>query len=860
MRRHPGKLAAARSNKLPHVGERKRILARLTLLACAAAAAQAGAQTYKPTPVDVCFNLGALRVVGPDYGGGSSPLPHEVLARLPEALAACEQAVKDRPNEGRLFARLARMRLLSGDGRGAAEAARKGAELKSSTARVVLGMMQVDGVHLPRDYAAAHELFRLAARDRAPHAEFNLGVMAANGWGMERDDEDAAAFFRRAALGRDPLAMQVMAQRYDKANAEAWLKKAAEDLDPEDLPTGMRIADLGRTALDKAALVAAYEQAARGGEMWAQAYMGMLYESGQWVRRDYAAAREWYRRAGEAGHVPSQWRMSKFYREGLGVAKDDAEARRWGRMWQVQHCEALEREAAGANACDRLAGDFYDPQKAVQGLNSFCMRRSAERAVAACTAAAKQFPSTVRYRAQLARALAHTGDFERAHIEARAAAAAGSTPAMILMGVMSQRGLGTAPDEAKALAWYRKAAEAGDRRGASLAGLPVTYTAPSIAEQAERGDARAQHNLAAQLERGKKYDEAFQWYERAARQGFEASAMNLAQMYEKGLGVKEDRAEAQKRYRALAAQGNGEARYRFARLAAAAGQYDEAVKAFERSVREDDYRAMLDLGELYEQGHGVQKDVKRALALYERAAERSRWARFKLGALYVAGEGIPKDYAKAHQWFRRSAADGNAAARNNLGVMYDQGLGVAVDYVEARDLYLAALKGGVPHAKGNLENFYAEGRGAPPGSLGAAWYRPGAEAGIASAQYRLGQMYAKGEGVPQNDRAADELLLEAAQQGHREAARAFADRLAQKGDARRAELFMRAFDEQARAHPIPPWPAGLSLDPGEDEQRKIQTRVAGVGMAQAVGLDAAMGNVYEVIPWIPEIDGKSKAK
>ncbi len=821
---------------------------------------QAGAQSvpYKPTPVDICFNLGALRVVGPDYGGGSSPLPHEVLARLPEALAACEQAVKDRPNEGRLFARLARMRLLSGDGRGAAEAARKGAELKSSTAQVVLGVMQVDGVHLPRDYAAARELFRLAARDRAPHAEFNLGVMAANGWGMERDDEDAAAFFRRAALARDPFAMQILAQRYDRANADDWLRKAAEDLDPEDIPTGMRIADLGRAAPDKAALVAAYEQAARGGEMWAQAYMGMLYESGQWVPRDYAAARGWYRRAGEAGHVPSQWRMSKFYREGLGVAKDDAEARRWGQMWQVQRCEALDRDAAGANPCDRLAGDRYDPAKVVQGLDSFCMRRSAERAVPACTAATKQFPSTVRYRAQLARALAYTGNFERARSEARAAAAAGSTPAMIYMGVMSQRGLGSTPDEADARAWYTKAADAGDPRGARLIGRQVVTSAPSIAEQAERGDARAQHNLASRLEREKKYDEAFQWYERAARQGFEASAMNLAQMYEKGIGVKEDRAEAQKRYRALAAQGNGEARYRFARLAAAAGQYDEAVKAFERSVREDDYRAMLDLGELYEQGHGVKKDVKRALALYERAADRSRWARFKLGALYVAGEGIPKDYAKAHQWFRRSAADGNAAARNNLGVMYDQGLGVAVDYVEARDFYLAALKGGAPHAKGNLENFYAEGRGAPPGPLGAAWYRPGAEAGIASAQYRLGQMYAKGEGVPQNDRAADELLLEAAQQGHREAVRAFADRLAQKGYSRRAELFMRAFDEQARARPAPAWPTGLSLDPGEDEQRKIQTRVAGVAMAQAVALDAGIGNVYEVIPWIPEIDGKKK--
>lgn len=57
------------------------------------------------------------------------------------------------------------------------------------------------------------------------------------------------------------------------------------------------------------------------------------------------------------------------------------------------------------------------------------------------------------------------------------------------------------------------------------------------------GDPRAQHNLAAMLEREKKYDEAIKLYTRAAEQGFEASEMNLAQMYEKGIGMKQDRAE-----------------------------------------------------------------------------------------------------------------------------------------------------------------------------------------------------------------------------------------------------------------------------------------------------------------------------
>jgi len=880
------------------MGERPGTLGAVALAACALIAAPAGAQVfnYGRTPVHVCFGLGAL-TFGSDHGGGSSPLAHEVLRRLPEGLAACEQAVKERP-EGRLFARLARMRLLSGDGKGALEAARKAVELKSETGQVVLGVMQVDGVHLPRDYASARELFRLAGRWNMPQAHFNLGVMLANGLGVGRDDADAAAAFRRAALGRDPFAMQVFAQRYDREQAEMWLKKAAEAMDPQDLPTGMRIAELGRAAPDRAALLAWYEEKARAGEPWAQAYMGILYESGQWVRQDYAAAAEWYRKAGAAGHVRAQWRLASFYRAGIGVPRDDAEARRWSGMHVVQRCEALERDAAGANPCDILAADPHDPQKAVAGVDSACMRHFAKRAVAACSAAAKQSPSTARYRAQLARALAHVGELDGARREARKAAGGGSSMAMILMGVMEQRGLGAEKNQDAALAWYRQAAEAGDPRGAALfttatggaqvlsAPARTVRMAPTPAAQAAAGDPRAQHNLAAQLEREKKYDEAIQWYTRAAAQGFEASEMNLAQMYEKGIGVGKDRAEAMKRYRRLAGHGNAEARYRLARLAADAGQYDEALRNYEKGMRDDDYRALLDLGQLHEQGRGVPKDARRAVELYGKAAEKSAWARFKLGTMHLVGDGMPKDYAVAYKWLRRSAdEDHHAGARNNIGYMVEHGLGQPVSYTIARDHYIGAVRGGNPQAKGNLEKLYAEGRGVPrEAAARVQWYRPGAEAGISSAQYRLGLMYAKGEGVERNDAEAARLLLEAAHQGHREARKEAGEllyrmgklfeaaALGHEGAARDLALKMAAagqpgaLEELLRRRragempepPAPQWESGITLDPGEDQQRTMQVRVAGVATAHAAAANAAFANVYDIIRWFPETDGKKK--
>jgi TPR repeat protein len=822
-------------------------------------ASPANAQIYQRTPVQDCDFLAAVPLRGPEGGSVASPRPHELVSRIAAARAACEQAVKDEPKTPRLYGHLARVRALAGDAAGAFEAARQGAGRGSTRSQVILAVFLAQGARAPRDYGAARELLQRAAKAGDPYGHFNLGVLSANGWGVPRDDADAAASFSRAARGGDDLAMQLLAQRYDKAQAEYWLKRAAGDLYPDAEGNPLRLPNLGAAGLDAKALVAWYEARARAGEPWAQAYLGMLLESGQWVAQDYAAASGWYRLAGEAGLVQAQWRLANFYREGRGVPRDEGEARRWGEMQEVQRCDALARANPGANACDRLAADPYDPQRATDGVDSSCMRRFAERAVAACSAALRQAPSTVRYRAQLARALAHVGRFDEAQREASAAAAQGSSAAMILLGAMSQRGLGAELDEKEALAWYRRAALAGNERGASFVmtsaanGMGVEKgsaeaaallaevqerlppnRAPAMAEMAQKGNAREQFNLAARLEREKKYDEALQWYNRAAAQGFQPAELNLAQMYEKGIGVAADKGEARRRYRRLASLGDGEARYRAASLAAAAGDYGEAIALYERAVRENDWRAMLDLGQLYENGRGVPRDLARAVALYERA-EGSPWAHFKLGVLYLeGGENLPRDYAKARGWLQRSAGEGSAGARNNLGLMAERGLGTRVDDTEARDLYLAALRGGNPQAKGNLEKLYAEGRGAPAGSAALDWYRAGAEAGIASAQYRLGTMYAKGENVARNDRLAAEWLLRAAEQGHPQARKAAGEAYARR-----------------EAPPAPVWREGVATDPGEDPSRTLAVRVAGAGSMQAVAINPMVASPYDVILWFP---------
>ena len=847
---------------------------RALLLPVLMAPMLAAAQAYKPTPRDECSSLASPRI-GPYRSTGPIRLPDDVLAQMSRGREMCEQAVQETPTGSPwLYGNLARARAFTGDARGALEAARKGAEQNSTLARAVLGVLLATGEVVMRDYPAARDQFRRAAKEGSPHAAYNAGVLAANGWAGEKDESDALAAFTQAARGGDPLAMQVLGQRYEQPE---WLRKAAEAMDPEIPGEPLRLARAGRAELDTAALVAVYRDKAKT-EPWAQAYLGLLYEAGQWLPRDAAAAAAWYRRAAEARYVPAQWRLALLYRHGRGVPQDLAEARHWSERWEVQRCEEHELAEAGANACDRLAADGYDPDRVASGVDSFCMRHFARRAIVACTAAVKQSPKTARYHSQLARALAHTGRFDDAQREARAAASAGSTSAMILLGVMRQRGLGGPQDAAAAQTWYARAADGGNARGAALSGRPRVQAAMAPAAAAAAGNPREQFNLAASLEREKKYDEALAWYERAAAQGFRPAELNLAQMYEKGIGVRQDSDAARGRYRKLAAVGDGEARYRAARLAANAGDTAEALRLYERGAKDDELRSILDLGELYEQGRGVPRNLPRASEYYERAAERSRWARFKLGALALEG----KDYAKAQYWLRRSAAEGHPGAKNNLGWMHEHGLGTKVDFGAAREQYHAALAAGSDEAKGNLERLYAGGLGAPAGAAALDWYRMGAEAGISSAQYRLGMMYARGETVARDERLAAEWLTKAAQHGHaaarREAAEIYyrlgddvaAAALGHEGAARRlatrmaaagqpdaaAELRRRLAAGPPQFPPAPVWPQGISTNAGDDQLRTIAVRIAGVGSMQAAAVDAGIANVYDVIRWFPETDGK----
>ncbi|MGZ9711498.1 tetratricopeptide repeat protein [Glaciimonas sp. GNP009] len=74
------------------------------------------------------------------------------------------------------------------------------------------------------------------------------------------------------------------------------------------------------------------ESLAKSGNVYAQAGLGSLYESGYGkLKRSSIKAAFWYRKAAEQGNVQSQYDLGSLYREGEGLPKDYSQALNWYR-------------------------------------------------------------------------------------------------------------------------------------------------------------------------------------------------------------------------------------------------------------------------------------------------------------------------------------------------------------------------------------------------------------------------------------------------------------------------------------------------------------------------------------------------
>lgn len=287
-----------------------------------------------------------------------------------------------------------------------------------------------------------------------------------------------------------------------------------------------------------------------------------------------------------------------------------------------------------------------------------------------------------------------------------------------------------------------------------------------------------------------------------AEQGDVTAQNQLGNCYFQGIGVRKNYDESLKWYLKSAEQGDKDGQYYTALIYVTKQNYQEAVKWSQLAAEQGQAEAINQLGWHYEHGFGVEKDEKKAAALYLQNAEQGNAiAQFYLSGCYGWGKGVEKDYKKALEWAEKAVANGckqaipavnhyktflptakkskeqellelaeqgDANAQYELGYYYEW---KSCDDKKALEWYTKAAEQGHIRAQEQVAYIYRKGKVVERSyEKYVEWMTKAANQGSAEAQQSLGVFYDKGaDGVPQNYELAAMWFEKAAEQGKVEA-------------------------------------------------------------------------------------------
>ncbi|MDJ0943313.1 MAG: tetratricopeptide repeat protein [Kiloniellales bacterium] len=415
-------------------------------------------------------------------------------------------------------------------------------------------------------------------------------------------------------------------------------------------------------------------------------------------RGDYGGAMALWLPLARAGNVDAQNNLGWMYEHGQGVDADPAKALYWyGQAAKASPLgeKNLERLRAAAQAqpdpaMEAAPGDHAAPASAVTG-----------------SGAAPRDPAEEAFREGLA--AFNAGDFRQARATWEDAAAQGHGEAQANLAWLYETGLGGERDPDRSAQLYRQAGkevpnsqEAVPRPAArpprpqpagAQARVPIGDPPQDVTKP---GGSGFDDGLAA-YDRGD-HAEAYRIWLALAERGVPDAQNNLGWLLENGQGADRDLEEALRWYRLAAGsdprwQENVERVERaLARASPSAGRPgDQAPLGTKEAPGPGLYTTLFQRAMSAFEG----RDYATAQPLFERLAQAGFIkAQTNLGFLYANGLGVERDDGLARYWYLTAARQGEVYAQNNLATMLASGLGGEIDFVEAYKWYsLSAAEG-----------------------------------------------------------------------------------------------------------------------------------------------------------------------
>lgn len=492
---------------------------------------------------------------------------------------------------------------------------------------------------VPQDYAKARAYFIRASQAGEIAAETELGHLYYAARGVPRDYRRARAHYETAAAGNNRIAMYMLGRMYrsgegvaiNHAVARQWYAQAAA-LNELDAMRGLAELYLagqgGEIETDKARGL--LEQGAGEGDDKAMALLAQAHLAGAFGTPNENAARDWYDKA---------------------AAKGNAIAKRW--------LAATPDDGRQGGLCDKLAGDDDDPLRSIE--HPPTRRVDAEPAIAACEAAVKADPDILRYQNQLGRAYIEARRYFDAMRVLRKAAEEDSAFAAFSIGNIYSRGWGFPKNDAQALLWYQKAAEAGSKIG--MHNLGIEYI----------------NRYLDGIEPDKNGPLALQWFEKAAGLGLPNSMVEISRMYHSGHMVSKSP--------------------------------EKRIEWLKKAAEFKSGEALWLLSDIYFSGTGVPADKTLARQYAQKASDVGnligrRW----LAYMTLMGEGGTKDVAEGRRLYEQNIAAGHALSMVDYARAHLSGMFGPVDRPYVRQLLERAADLGDADAKRRLEVLEKEER------------------------------------------------------------------------------------------------------------------------------------------------------
>ena len=252
---------------------------------------------------------------------------------------------------------------------------------------------------------------------------------------------------------------------------------------------------------------------------------------------------------------------------------------------------------------------------------------------------------------------------------------------------------------------------------------------------AEKGNAKAENSLGGMYRSGRGVNqdkvEAVVWYRKAARQNDPSAMFNLGTAYYNGDGVGMDDVAAFAWFLLAQNFGSRPAIDAVKRMTEEAGNrqtnafekigdmyqkgddlpesYNAAVNWYRKAAENGEARVQVKLANLLLHDPTGTPNYNEVHRLCEKAAKQnSPTGAYCVGELYEQGLGLERDLPKAAAWFSEAAKMGLADAALRLGEMYWKGEGLKQDKISAYEFMYLASVAGMPEASQERERLEKE--------------------------------------------------------------------------------------------------------------------------------------------------------